>query len=373
MAGPLTGYTIGITGHRRWEEQAELFGRRGATIVHGPVMHTSLLHDVDATIRSTLDVVDHGVDLVVLTTGIGTRSWFGAAESAGLDEPLRSACRNAKVIAHGPKALSAGIAAGLDIEWRAPGETSEEIVTYLAGSDVADKRVAVQRDGGDPLLARRIEELGAEVVDVPVYQWGPPEDPGPARRLMQSVLDGRIDALTFTCSYAVGMAFDLAPDADELSRILEERTLPVAVGPVTADTLRARGITRVIEPQVARMGSMAKALLAELSAQGLMLRLGESCARLQGEALVHSDGTVAALTPGEARLLAMLLDRSPAVVSKESLAANGASSGARDTHAVEAAVGRLRTKLGPLGRGIRTVQRRGYAGTFDVCPAEPLR
>ena len=118
---------------------------------------------------------------------------------------------------------------------------------------------------------------------------------------------------------------------------------------------------------------MAKALLAELSAQGLMLRLGDAGARLQGEALVHADGTVAVLTPGEARLLAMLLDRSPAVVSKESLAANGASPGSRDTHAVEAAVGRLRTKLGPLGRGIRTVQRRGYAGTFEVRPAEPLR
>ena len=105
MAGPLTGYTIGITGHRRWEEQAELFGRRGATIVHGPVMHTSLLHDVDATIRSTLDVVDHGVDLVVLTTGIGTRSWFAAAESAGLDEPLRSACRER--LGHRPRSQGA--------------------------------------------------------------------------------------------------------------------------------------------------------------------------------------------------------------------------------------------------------------------------
>ena len=64
-------------------------------------------------------------------------------------------------------------------------------MTYLAGSDIGNKRVAVPRDGGDALLARRIEALGAEVVDVPVYQWGPPEDPGPARRLMQSVVDGR--------------------------------------------------------------------------------------------------------------------------------------------------------------------------------------
>ena len=37
-----------------------------------------------------------------------------------------------------------------------------------------------------------------------------------------------------------------------------------------------------------------------------------------------------------------------------------------DDHAAEAAVARLRAKLGPLGPGIRTVRRRGYACTLSV-------
>ena len=37
---PLAGYTIGITGHRRWEEQAEMLSRRGARVLHGPTMTT---------------------------------------------------------------------------------------------------------------------------------------------------------------------------------------------------------------------------------------------------------------------------------------------------------------------------------------------
>ena len=41
------------------------------------------------------------------------------------------------------------------------------------------------------------------------------------------------------------------------------------------------------------------------------------------------------------------------------------SSAGADEHAVEAAVARLRAKLGPLGAGIRTVRRRGYASTLS--------
>jgi uroporphyrinogen-III synthase len=99
VTGALTGFTIGITGHRRWEEQAEMLARRGAQVVHGPVMHTSLLHDSDATLRATAEVLRIPPDLVVLTTGIGTRSWFAAAESAGLDGGLRAVGGGATVVA----------------------------------------------------------------------------------------------------------------------------------------------------------------------------------------------------------------------------------------------------------------------------------
>lgn len=81
--GALTGYTIGITGHRRWDEQAEMLTRRGAEVIHGRVMQTNLLHDADATIDATPAALRNAPDLVVLTTGIGTRSWFAAAETAG--------------------------------------------------------------------------------------------------------------------------------------------------------------------------------------------------------------------------------------------------------------------------------------------------
>ena len=76
MSGPLAGFTVGITGDRRSEEQAELLPRQGATVVHGPVMRTTPLSAADAAMRATEAALSGPIDIVVLTTGIGTRSWF---------------------------------------------------------------------------------------------------------------------------------------------------------------------------------------------------------------------------------------------------------------------------------------------------------
>ena len=362
----LTGYTIGITGHRRWEEQAELLCRRGARVVHGPVMHTSLLHDTDATLRATHDALSAGPDIVVLSTGIGTRSWFAAAESAGLDDRLRDALSSATVLTRGPKARSAAIAVGLDVAWQAPGETGAEVLAHLRDLGAAGRRVAVQRDGGEPLLAEGVRRLGAEVIDVPVYRWEIPDRSVPARRLIDAACAGRLDAVTFTCAYAVGATFTLAPDPDALCDALNGGVAPVAVGPVCATALRRHGVDHVIEPRRARLGAMVQALVAALRGRQRVLRHGAHERRWQGAALVGDDGRVTGLTPTEVRTLETLVGRgSRSVVPKSTLVGNGV-----DGHAAEAAVGRLRAKLGPLGAAIRTVPRRGYLCTLEVAGTE---
>jgi uroporphyrinogen-III synthase len=367
MAGPLCGFTVGITGHRRWEEQAEMLTRRGAQVTRGPVMHTTLLDDTDATLDATRRALAGPIDAVVLTTGIGTRSWFAAAESAGLDAELRILGRRSTVVARGPKARSAAIGAGLEVDWQAPNETSEEMVEHLERLGVRRRRVVVQRDGGDPVVAERLRSLGAEVVDVPVYRWHPPDDTAPGRRLLDAATAGRVHALTFTCAYAVGNAFALAADPAGLAAALNGPVHAVAVGPVCADALRRHGVTRVVEPGRARLGAMVQSLVATLVASHRMLTLGDEATRWQGAALVGADDSVTTLTPGEERVLDRLVRRAPAVVAKASLVDAGV-----DAHAGEAAVARLRAKLGPLGAGIRAVPRRGYACALQVGPAPPL-
>ena len=57
--GALSGYTIGITADRRWQEQAELLERRGARIQHGPSIRTFPLFDeAGHTKRDLVDYLD---------------------------------------------------------------------------------------------------------------------------------------------------------------------------------------------------------------------------------------------------------------------------------------------------------------------------
>ena len=63
-------------------------------------------------------------------------------------------------------------------------------------------------------------------------------------------------------------------------------------------------------------------------------------------------------------MLDLLVSRGQAVVPRSQLTADGS-----DDLAAEAAVGRLRTKLGPLGPAIRTVPKRGYACDLWMEPA----
>jgi uroporphyrinogen-III synthase len=362
---PLAGFTIGITGHRRWEEQAEMLSRRGARVLHGPTMTTELLGDVDATIAATEALLARPVDLLVLTTGIGVRSWFAAAESIGMDDALRQAFDGADIVARGPKAQSAARHAGLEVTWTAPTETNDEILERLERAGVAGKRVVVQRDGGEPLFADALVRLEpSEVVDIPVYRWHMPEDVGPALRLLDAVADRQVDAVTFTSSYAAHNAFEIASDRERVAAAFDRDVLAVAVGPVTAESLRRCGVRRVIEPERARLGSMIRALSGCLEQRARILTHDSTSRRWQGTALIDAAAREIELTRGEARLLGVLVERAPTVVPKASLVEHGA-----DDHAAEAAVARLRAKLGPLGGGIRTVRRRGYACTFDIAAA----
>jgi uroporphyrinogen-III synthase len=192
--GALSGYTIGITADRRWQEQAELLERRGARIQHGPSIRTFPLFDEKGLHAATQAIVDDPPDIVVLITALGTRGWFAAAESIDMGDALHDALVGSKVFARGPKAAGAALTASLDVSWKAPDATSIQVVEHLIAEHLEPApgarrpvRVAVQLDGDeDQWIASRLAEAGFDVVAVPIYRWTMPADPTPASRLAAS-------------------------------------------------------------------------------------------------------------------------------------------------------------------------------------------
>ena len=79
---------IGVTADRRWEEQAALLERRGASVVHGPTITTHYLEH-DHTLRAVTDeLIRNGAEYLVANTGVGMRAWFEAATAWGLVDQL---------------------------------------------------------------------------------------------------------------------------------------------------------------------------------------------------------------------------------------------------------------------------------------------
>lgn len=256
---PLTGRTIGVTADRRWKEQSRLFEARGATVVHGPTMKTVDLTGDPALRAATAAIVAHPPDVLVATTGMGVRMWFEAADAWGSRQELLEALGRATTVARGAKSQSALRQAGLQVSWSAPHENMHEVLEHVRG--LAPARVAVQLF--EPDEAYKWD--GAEVVDVPVYRWRLPDDPGPARALAAAAVAGQLDAVTFTSQPAVHHLFRLAPDPEALRAALNGSVLAACIGPVCAEAAHEQGLERVAWPEPNRLVAMVQQVTERLS------------------------------------------------------------------------------------------------------------
>ncbi|SEO94361.1 uroporphyrinogen-III synthase [Trujillonella endophytica] len=356
---PLAGYTVAVTAARRKEELGALLDRRGARVLYAPAIRIVPLSDDTELVAATREVLAAPVDLVIATTGVGFRGWLEAADA--WDLPLVEHLRTARVLARGPKARGAIRGAGLVDAWSPESESSAEVLQHLlsgAEGSLEGRRIAVQLHG-DPLpdLVAGLRDTGAQVLTVPVYRWVLPEDVAPVRRLVASVIAGQVDAVTFTSAPAAASLLAVAEQlgsTDALVAAMRDRVMAVAVGAVTAGPLEAAGIP-TCQPERARLGALAREVVARLPERDPVLCLGDITLQVRGSAAVV-DGRLVELAPGPMAVLRALARRPGVVVARPELV--GGLPGGGDEHAVEMAVTRLRAAL---GRGVvETVVKRGY-------------
>jgi uroporphyrinogen-III synthase len=364
--GVLTGFTIGITADRRWDEQAALFERRGATVIHGPSIRTLPL-GADAPLRrATERVIANPPHVLIANTGLGIRSWFGNADSWGMGRALEAALGRTRIYARGPKASGAVHAAGLSVVARARTERLRELVDLVLENLQPGELVVVQVDGsGDTPEIERLRRAGGEVIVVPVYQWTMPGEEGPALRLADGVISRRVHAVTFTAGPAVRNLMVIAArhgSDGEMRQALTDGSVVVGcVGPVCADAAAAEGLLspHLVQPDAYRLGPLVRAVSERLAERRVTVQLGPALMVLAGTS-VSVGGDQLLLTDTEARLLATLAGRPNAVFTKEYLLRTVWGGDVTDPHTVEVGIARLRKRLGRHGGAVRSIHRRGY-------------
>lgn len=265
VKGALAGLTMVITADRRKGDLAAALERHGARAVHAPAVSTIPHLDDAQLIADTRALLANPPDIVVVTTGIGFRSWLEAVDAAGLTDEFLECMRGAQLIARGPKARGAIQGAGLTMQWMAKSEQAAEIQDYLLEQGVAGKRIAVQHHGtGSDGLDQAFEAAGAGVQPLLIYGSGPPLDPDLHLEHIRLAAAGNVDAVLFASppgalSWLAGVR-ELGVFDQIARRVGAGELLLATVGPVTSAPLEQAGLaTR--HPERWRLGALVRDLV----------------------------------------------------------------------------------------------------------------
>ena len=290
---------------------------------------------------------------------------MSTAEGLGAGRAAGRTARGTAIVARGAKATGAIRTAGLREIYTPPSESSAELVAWLLERDLRGTRVAVQLHGSDDTgIVNSLRSAGAEAVPVPVYQWGPPEDPAAVTKLVDAVVRRQVHAVAFTSAPGAAAFLQAAENNGHLGRAIDALTtdvLAACIGPICAAPLTPHGITP-IHPDRGRLGALARAITEELPPRVRRRRTPHGI--VQGHAVLI-DGLRVALSPLPAGVLRELARNPGRVLSRAELLRRVWSGMRRDEHAVEATVARLRSSLGDHGDVIATVTKRGYRRAVD--------
>ena len=247
---------------RRAKEIAHLISNNNGVPIGAPSTREVPDSPNDDELKLIRAILAQEFDAIIFMTGVGARALIAAAESVCPRNEFLAALQKTRVIVRGPKPAAVMREFNIPVALTVPEpNTWREIVQALDASSQAvplrGRRIAVQEHGEpSPELFAALRDRGAEVFPVHVYRWALPEDIGPLRAAIQSLVDGNVDVVMFTSSvhfvHAARIADELGLGSQFRSALLN--AVVASIGPTTSETLRKNGITVDIEPSHPKMG-----------------------------------------------------------------------------------------------------------------------
>jgi uroporphyrinogen III methyltransferase/synthase len=196
-------------------------------------------------------------DWVTIASSNGARGLRARMDELGLDG---RAFADVKIAAVGPATgVTVRAEMGLTPDLVPDEYVSDAVLRELKALGVDGKRVlVVGSDIGRDVLADGLEALGATVDRVVGYETHLPDDSGD--QVSEAFADTGIDITTFTSSSGVDNLLDLAGGPDQINK-----TVTAAMGPITAERARERGLRVDIVAPERTMQSLAGAIVEHFS------------------------------------------------------------------------------------------------------------
>lgn len=277
----IVGKVVALREHLRWFDQRPLFGRRivvtrspeqapelvdalevlGAQALQAPTFRIAPPEDPEAVDRAAASVDEY--DWVVFESASAVTRFLGALTRGPRD--LRALGR-VHLCAIGPstadRLTSAGIRPDVVVPEAGPERIGDAITAF---SSVSGQRVLVVRpDHMRGALIADLERLGASVTDLVAYRTAPasPDSPG-AQELYRRLLEGHIDAVTFTSPTAL-RRFAVLIGEEQAADLLNTTTV-VTIGPVTAAAAAEMGVRAPIVARTYTVTGLVDALVAHFA------------------------------------------------------------------------------------------------------------
>ncbi len=282
----IVGEVAGLRAHLRWFDERPLFGRRivvtrsherardlsdrleglGAQAIEAPTFRLLPAEDPEAIERAVASVQQY--QWVVCESANSAHRFLKAVLSGTRD--LR-ALGGVRIAAVGPSTADQFRAAGLVPDVVVPETGDEATCDAIAAHGVmAGSRMLVIRpdhgraERGDEGPTAELRRRGADAHDLIAYRTvpGAPESAS-AQELYRQLLEGRIDAVTFTSPTAVQRFVDLI--GREQAADLLNTTVVATIGPVTAAAARALGVTAPIVAETFTVDGLVDSLVRRLN------------------------------------------------------------------------------------------------------------
>jgi len=229
---------------------------------------------------------DGHIDIVIFMTGVGVRALAQAVESICPQPQLATLLNKVTIVARGPKPVAALREMAVRVSLSVPEpNTWRDLLRMLDEKQdtfpLQKCLVAVQEYGvSNPELLASLEQRGARVFPVCVYEWALPEDTGPLQAAVTSIIRGEVHVMLVASSIQIRHLFQVAESMASASALHDAlaQVVIASIGPLTSEELRSRGLNVDMECAHPKMGFLVQEA-AEKSGQILQQKRRAKTAR----------------------------------------------------------------------------------------------
>ena len=252
--------------NRKGKEIAALIAKQRGIPLIAPAMREVPLQENPEAFAFADALFAGRINAVIFMTGVGARTLIEVLQTRHPLEKIVAALSAITVVVRGPKPVAVLREFNILIHVTVPEpNTWREVLATLdqhpAGFDIAGKRIAVQEYGiENPLFIAELEKRSADVMRVPVYRWGLPQDLGPLRAALRAIIAGDARVILFTNAMQVESVLQIAAEGglQQQLRSALKQCVVCSVGPTCSETLAAHDIRVDLQPEHPKMGPLVQ-------------------------------------------------------------------------------------------------------------------